>query len=131
MALRDCIPVEGADEEDPEWSRWEEPAEISTLPHLQCTIGLEFDAWVLPSRSHYNSQTSDYFSDTSSPRVLSRSVSLSNVIEPTELDVECSSEVDGDSDDIGPEEDEGILKDFQATKSAWQSSLYSMYTHNV
>ena len=117
MARRDCIPVEGVDEEDPEWSRWEEPAEISILPHLQCNIGLEFNTWVFPSRNHHNSQTSDYFSDTSSPGVLSRSVSLSNVIEPPESDTDCSSEVDGDSDDIGPEEDEGILRDFQATKS--------------
>lgn len=114
MALRDCIPVKGVDKENPEWHREEEPSNIPTLPHLRCTVGLEAEMWMHSARVHCDSQTSDYFSDTSSPGVLSRSTSLSNVLETANS--LSDEEEDEEDDTISPEEDEKILQTFRSTK---------------
>ena len=110
MALKDCIPLEFdtevEKEDDPQL---EEKDGVGGSSHywLQLEKVALTNALDLPlSRAHVGcSQSSDYFSDTSSPDSLSRSISSSNV---SEL---------GIGDDLTDLEDAEMLSSFLSTRA--------------
>ena len=109
MALKDCIPLESdtevEKEDDPQL---EEEDGVGGSSHywLQFEKVALTNALDLPlSRAHVGcSQSSDYFSDTSSPDSLSGSISSSNV---SEL---------GIGDDLTDLEDAEMLSSFLSTR---------------
>ena len=109
MALKDCIPVEtdteGKEGEDPQLEK-EDGVGVSSDHWQQLEKVALSDALDLPlPRAHVGcSQSSDYFSEASSPDSLSRSISSSNV-----------SEV-GIDDDMTEVEDAEMLSSFRSTR---------------
>ena len=108
MALKDCIPVESDTVEEEEDPQLEEKDGVGESSHywLQLEKVALTDALDLPlSRAHVEySQSSDYFSEASSPDSLSRSISSSNV---SELGIE---------DDLTELEDAEMLSSFRSTR---------------
>ena len=108
MALKDCIPVESYTVEEEEDPQLEEKDGVGESSHywLQLEKVALTDALDLPlSRALVGySQSSDYFSEASSPDSLSRSISSSNV---SEL---------GSEDDLTELEDAEMLSSFRSTR---------------